>query len=74
MELAFAVMQNIPVILLYENTKIVSRFPRGIPTKIAEIQFQDYDDALIQLRKILIKLPLVPLTDNNEVLNRQKAQ
>ncbi|ACK65309.1 transcriptional regulator, XRE family [Rippkaea orientalis PCC 8801] len=74
MELAFAVMQNIPVILLYENTKIVSRFPRGIPTKIAEIQFKDYDDAIIQLREILIKLPLVPLTDNNEVLKRNKTQ
>lgn len=67
MELAFAAMENIPIILLYEENKIVSRFPRGIPTKIAEIQFKNYDDALIQLREILINLRLIPKTDDNKV-------
>ncbi len=45
--------------------KKVSRFPRGIPTKIAEIQFKDYEDALVQLRKILEKWQPVPSKDDN---------
>lgn len=53
MELAFAEMEDIPVILIYEKNKSISRFPRGIPTKIAEIQFTNYEDALEQLRKVL---------------------
>ncbi len=63
MELAFAEIRGIPVILLYEQDKKVSRFPRGIPTKIAEIQFKDYEDALVQLRKILEKWQPVPSKD-----------
>lgn len=54
MELAYAETNNIPVILLYEEQKTISRFPRGIPNKIFEIQFKDYEDALIQLKKILV--------------------
>ncbi|NJL84106.1 MAG: XRE family transcriptional regulator [Chloroflexaceae bacterium] len=53
MELAYAETQNTPIILLYEKGKQISRFPRGIPTKIAEIQFEDYEDALIQLKAVL---------------------
>ena len=54
MEIAYAETKNIPTILLYEKDKTVSRFPRGIPHKIAEIQFEDYEDALNQLRKVLL--------------------
>ncbi|MEH2134079.1 MAG: nucleoside 2-deoxyribosyltransferase [Nostoc sp.] len=55
MELAFAETNKIPIILLYETGKRISRFPRGIPTVIAEIQFQDHEDALNQLKKVLAK-------------------
>lgn len=49
MELAYADVKNIPIILLYEKEAHISRFPRGIPSVIAEIAFADYDDALKQL-------------------------
>jgi len=53
MELAYAEVKDIPIILLYEQGKNISRFPRGIPTVIAEIQFQDPSDALIKLKVCL---------------------
>ncbi|HEY9637967.1 MAG TPA: XRE family transcriptional regulator [Coleofasciculaceae cyanobacterium] len=53
MELAYAEINAIPIILLYEKDKRVSRFPRGIPTVFCEIQFNDYEDALTQLRSVL---------------------
>lgn len=53
MELAYADTNNIPVILLYEEGKHISRFPRGIPSVIAEIQFNSYEDALIKLETVL---------------------
>lgn len=53
MELAYAEMNAIPLILLYEQGKNISRFPRGIPTVISEIQFSTYEDALTQLKSIL---------------------
>lgn len=53
MELAYAETNSIPIILLYERGKYVSRFPRGIPTVVSEIQFNDYEDALIQLKSFL---------------------
>ncbi|MEA5531348.1 XRE family transcriptional regulator [Dolichospermum sp. UHCC 0684] len=55
MELAYAENNKIPIILLYETGKRISRFPRGIPTVIAEIQFNDYEDALNQLKEVLLK-------------------
>ncbi|MGM3306861.1 XRE family transcriptional regulator [Anabaena sp. WFMT] len=55
MELAYAEKNNIPIILLYETGKRISRFPRGIPTVIAEIQFHEYEDALNQLKNFLLK-------------------
>ncbi len=55
MELAYAETNKTPIILLYETGKRISRFPRGIPTVIAEIQFNDYPDALNQLKNILAK-------------------
>jgi nucleoside 2-deoxyribosyltransferase len=53
MELAYAETNTIPLILLYEQGKNISRFPRGIPTIISEIQFSSHEDALAQLRSIL---------------------
>jgi nucleoside 2-deoxyribosyltransferase len=53
MELAYAETKNIPLVLLYERGKNISRFPRGIPTVISEIQFSGYEDALARLRSIL---------------------
>ncbi|NKB17390.1 MAG: XRE family transcriptional regulator [Pseudanabaena sp. CRU_2_10] len=55
MELAYAEVNKIPIILLYEENKHISRFPRGIPTVISEIQFSSYDDALAQLKIFLRK-------------------
>ena len=54
------ILENLSVnqvvyVSLYEQGKNISRFPRGIPTKIAEIQFNDYENALAQLREILEK-------------------
>lgn len=66
MELAYAEINNIPLILLYERGKNISRFPRGIPTVISEIQFSSYDDALARLRTILeqwsVERPTQPLS------------
>ncbi len=53
MELAYAETNAIPIILLYERGKVISRFPRGIPTLFSEIEFQDYKDALTQLESVL---------------------
>jgi nucleoside 2-deoxyribosyltransferase len=53
MELAYAEINAIPIILLYEKDKHVSRFPRGIPTVFFEIQFKDYEHALAQLKSVL---------------------
>lgn len=53
MELAYAETKAIPLILLYERGKNISRFPRGIPTLVSEVQFSDYEDALAQLRSVL---------------------
>ncbi|BCL37716.1 nucleoside 2-deoxyribosyltransferase [Nostoc sp. MS1] len=55
MELAYAETNKIPIILLYETGKRISRFPRGIPTVIAEIQFNEHEDALSQLKNVLLK-------------------
>lgn len=53
MELAYAEIKAIPIILLYETGKEISRFPRGIPTVFAEIKFSNYDDALTQIKTVL---------------------
>jgi nucleoside 2-deoxyribosyltransferase len=62
MELAYAEINAIPIILLYERDKEISRFPRGIPTVISEIQFQDYEDALTQLKSVLEQWKLQQVT------------
>lgn len=53
MELAYAETNSIPIILVYEKGKVISRFPCGIPTVICEIQFTDYEDALNQIKSFL---------------------
>ncbi|MFB2768795.1 nucleoside 2-deoxyribosyltransferase [Pelatocladus sp. BLCC-F211] len=53
MELAYADTKGIPIILLYEKGKRVSRFPRGIPTVFSEIDFNDYKEALTKLESVL---------------------
>jgi nucleoside 2-deoxyribosyltransferase len=55
MELAYAETKNISIILLYETDKNISRFPRGIPTVFSEITFNNYQNALDQLEKVLEK-------------------
>lgn len=55
MELAYADVKELPIILLYEQEKQISRFPRGIPTVLSEIKFTDCEDALAQLKPILEK-------------------
>lgn len=55
MELAYAETKKIPIVLLYETGKRISRFPRGIPTVIAEIQFHEHEDALSQLKNVLLQ-------------------
>jgi nucleoside 2-deoxyribosyltransferase len=66
MELAYAEINNIPLIILYEQGKNISRFPRGIPTLISEIQFSSYEDALEQLKSIIeqwsMEQPILPLS------------
>lgn len=64
MELAYAETNSIPVILVYEKGKYVSRFPRGIPTVVSEIQFNDYEDALIQLKRFLEQWKTQQLTQS----------
>ena len=53
MEIAYAEMNQIPTILVYEEGKTISRFPRGIPSKIGEVVFKTHEDALQKLREIL---------------------
>ncbi len=53
MELAYAETHDVPIILLYERGRAVSRIARGVPTIVSEIQFEDYEDALHQLRELL---------------------
>jgi 2'-deoxynucleoside 5'-phosphate N-hydrolase len=63
MELAYAEIQETPIVILYEKGKKISRFPRGIPTIIAELQFTGYEDALEQLKSILIEWSLAGKID-----------
>lgn len=53
MELAYAEVSAIPIILMYEEGKSISRFPRGIPGLVAEIQFTTFSDALAKLKPVL---------------------
>lgn len=53
MELAYAECHAIPIIILYESGKPVSRFARGIPTIISEISFNTERDAFDKLELAL---------------------
>ncbi len=64
MELAYAETNAIPIILVYERGKSVSRFPRGIPTVVSEIQFSDCEDAVAQLRSVIERWRVQHLTQS----------
>lgn len=49
-ELEICQCEHVPVIVLYEKGRAVSRMARGNPAIIKEIIFEDYDDAFGQLR------------------------
>jgi nucleoside 2-deoxyribosyltransferase len=52
-ELGWAHLLGIPTALLYEEDKRVSRLPRGLPPIIAEIKFQNYEEALEEIGNLL---------------------
>lgn len=56
MEIAYAEDQGIPLIIMYEKGQVVSRFPRGVPTIIKEIQFSTYKEGLEELERFLLTL------------------
>ncbi len=55
-EIEFAHTHNIPVYLLYEQGKQISRMLRGCPAVKGEIVFKNEEDALRQLDKLLMEL------------------
>lgn len=57
MELAYAEGANLPVILLGESERRISRFPLGIPTLVGMIRFSESQQALDALRSCLDALP-----------------
>lgn len=56
LEIEHAHQKGIPVYLLYEKGKKISRMLRGCPAVKKEIVFTDESDALIQFEKLLKKL------------------
>ncbi len=54
-EIEIARGNNIPVVLLMEKDRRISRMVRGNPAVIAEIHFSDFKDALEQLSKWLVE-------------------
>lgn len=56
MEVQIAESNHIPVLLLYEQGKSVSRMIRGCPNIIGELHFKDVYDGLVQVAKFLKKL------------------
>lgn len=48
-EIEIARENNIPVVMLMENDRRISRMARGNPAVVAEIHFADHDDGLHQL-------------------------
>lgn len=49
MEIEIAREKNIPVVILMEKDRRISRIARGNPAVIAEIHFKDFEDAIAQL-------------------------
>lgn len=52
-EIEYAKEHNIPLYLLYEKGKIISRMVLGSPNLRGKIEFSDYNDALVQLDALL---------------------
>ncbi len=53
MEIAYADVHNIPIILMYKEGDIISRFPRGVPALKKIIKYKDENDAIEQLANFL---------------------
>ncbi|GAB1541233.1 hypothetical protein NUACC21_39030 [Scytonema sp. NUACC21] len=70
MELAYAEINKIPIILLYETGKQISRFPRGIPTIMSEIEFKETEEALAKIKDILVNWKI----DKDKSLVQKGAQ
>lgn len=56
MEIAYAETASVPVIILYEKGKIVSRLVRGTPTIAGEIVYSTKTNALVKLHKLITAL------------------
>lgn len=59
-EIEIAQERGVPVLLLYERGKRISRMTRGSPNVIAEVRFDDIEEALQQIRAILMGELKVP--------------
>lgn len=55
MEIEIAHQSGVPVVLLFETHRRVSRIARGNPAVVDEIQFNDFDEALKNLKVWLEK-------------------
>jgi len=53
-EIEIAREHGVPVVLLYERGKRISRMTRGSPNVIAEVRFDDIEEALHQVKAILM--------------------
>ena len=72
-ELEIASECHIPIVLLHEDEKHLSRIVRGIPSVAAEVSFKDYNDAILQLRKLLQKYgPNKSSPNADDVLSRKE--
>lgn len=65
-ELGWAEAYNIPVILLAERGKKISRMILGMPNIVARVEFNDYNDGLDQLGRVLRTLPLITARFNGK--------
>jgi len=55
-EIQIAQAYGIPVVLLYERGSPVSRMTRGSPNVLVEIAFDSFDEALEEVRKLLLEI------------------
>lgn len=56
-EIEIAHSHAVPVILLYEDGKYISRMVRGNPAVVAQIRFGNWDEVAGQLQQVLTKTP-----------------
>lgn len=53
-EIEIANYEGVPIIVIYEDNKRVSRMAKGNPAIVEELVFDNFDDALIKLRTFLL--------------------